>query len=191
MHHDGRNQSHGEEMVTEEVSICARCYVYINETSGAHTCRNCGQNVHAICEHASKDGREAKRMKVDSDEQFPPARLEVTARVPVPDVDSGRREQSLLTKQFLLAPGCLRTFEPTIHHTSGFTLCRKKLVRVVDVPDQEVPLQLAATTQYTGSGQGLVSSINAAVGKTGKLSVKFFLTPWLNDPKLKEEHASA
>ncbi|KFD47050.1 hypothetical protein M513_12038 [Trichuris suis] len=55
--HDGRNQSHDEDMVTEEASISVICCVCLKGTSGAYTCKNCGRKVHAICGHAIRDDR--------------------------------------------------------------------------------------------------------------------------------------
>ena len=62
--HDDGNQSSGEAMVIEEPSISVvtedpssstTCCVCLKETSGAHTCRKCSRNVHAICGHSPKD----------------------------------------------------------------------------------------------------------------------------------------
>ncbi|KFD69436.1 hypothetical protein M514_07937 [Trichuris suis] len=191
--HDGRNQSHGEEMVTEEASISLICCVCLKETSGAYTCRNCGRKVHAICGHAIRDDRyekmegyeanilcnlcfnidnagkakvesklnleiQAKRMKVDSDKQFLPARLGATVRVPVPDVDRGRGDaRNLLavgmsvTEKGFYRLGTAQGVLNQLYARSGFTPCRKELIRIEDVPNQEIPLRSAAIAQSTGT----------------------------------------
>ncbi|XP_078509625.1 KRAB-A domain-containing protein 2-like [Lissotriton helveticus] len=62
--HDGGNQNSDEAMVIEEPSISmvienpsssAICCVCLKENSGAHTCRKCCRNVHAICGNSPKD----------------------------------------------------------------------------------------------------------------------------------------
>ncbi|KFD63443.1 hypothetical protein M514_24369 [Trichuris suis] len=191
--HDGRNQSHDEDMVTKEASISVICCVCLKETSGAYTCRNCGRKVHAICGHAIRDDRyekmegyeanilcnlcfnidnagkakvesklnleiQEKRMKVDSDKQFLPARLGATVRVPVPDVDRGRGDaRNLLAVVMSVREngfyrlGTAQGVLNQLYARSGFTPCRKELIRIEDVPNQEIPLRSAAIAQSTGT----------------------------------------
>ncbi|KFD66419.1 hypothetical protein M514_21449, partial [Trichuris suis] len=44
-----------------------------------------------------------------------------------------------------------------LYARSGFTPCRKELIRIEDVPNQEIPVRSALIAQSTGSGQGFVS----------------------------------
>ncbi|KFD45721.1 hypothetical protein M513_13399 [Trichuris suis] len=106
---------------------------------------------------------QAKRMKVDSDKQFLPARLGATVRVPVPHVDRGRGDaRNLLavvmsvTENGFYRLGTAQGVLNQLYARSGFTTCRKELIRIEDVPNQEIPLRSAAIAQSTGSGQGFV-----------------------------------
>ncbi|KFD53316.1 hypothetical protein M513_05797 [Trichuris suis] len=197
--HDGRNQSHDEDMVTEEASISVICCVCLNETSGAYTCRNCGRKVHAICGHAIRDDRyekmdgyeanilsnlcfnidnagkakvesklnleiQAKRMKVDSNKQFLPARLGATVRefpflTSTGDVADARNLLAVVmnvTENGFYRLGTAQGVLNQLYARSGFTPCRKELVRIEDVPNQEIRLRSAAIAQSTGSDQGFV-----------------------------------
>ncbi|KFD49282.1 hypothetical protein M513_09834 [Trichuris suis] len=106
---------------------------------------------------------QAKRMKVDSDKQFLPARLGATVRVPVPHVDRGRGDaRNLLavvmsvTENGFYRLGTAQGVLNQLYARSGFTTCRKELIRIEDVPNQEIPLRSAAIAQSTGSGHGFV-----------------------------------
>ncbi|KFD47051.1 hypothetical protein M513_12039 [Trichuris suis] len=79
-------------------------------------------------------------MKVDSDKQFLLARLGAAVRVPVPDVDRGRGDaRNLLAVVMSVREngfyrlGTAQGVVNQLYARSGFTPCRKELIRIEDV----------------------------------------------------------
>ncbi|KFD62379.1 LOW QUALITY PROTEIN: hypothetical protein M514_25502 [Trichuris suis] len=126
-------------------------------------CFNIGNAGKAKVESKLNLERQAKRMKVDSDKQFLPVRLGATVRVPAPDVDRGQVDaRNLLavvmsvTENGFCRLGTAQGVLNQLYARSGFTPCRKELIRIEDVPNQEIPVRSTAIAQSTGSGQGFV-----------------------------------
>ncbi|KHJ41552.1 hypothetical protein D918_08404 [Trichuris suis] len=126
-------------------------------------CFNIGNAGKAKVESKLNLERQAKRMKVDSDKQFLPVRLGATVRVPAPDVDRGQVDaRNLLavvmsvTENGFCRLGTAQGVLNQLYARSGFTPCRKELIRIEDVPNQEIPVRSTAIAQSTGSGQGFL-----------------------------------
>lgn len=102
-------------------------------------------------------------MKAVSDKKFPSVTKGVTIRVPIPDVDRGKGDlRNILavvmdvTEDGFYKIGTANGVLKQLYARSQFTVCKKRLMSVEDVPDQETGLRTAAAAQSCGSGQGFV-----------------------------------
>jgi hypothetical protein len=162
---------------TNEKQNCTKCLADIHISCG-HSIQGCDDTEKTLLcvpcfnsENIDKERKrskaclekQAKKMKANSDKKFPPVTKGVTVRVPIPDVDKGRGDlRNILavvmdtTEDGFYKLGTANGVLKQLYARSQFTVCKKSLVRVEDVPDQETGLRTVATAQSTGSGQGFV-----------------------------------
>lgn len=115
---------------------------------------------------AARDGlvQQAKKMKRNSDAQFPPPAIGATVRVPVPDVDRSKLDdRCLLARVMRVTDNDLYELGTTsgrleqLYARSQFSVCSEIFIDEAAVPQNTVSLRSAATKnseERGGHGQG-------------------------------------
>ncbi|XP_060522326.1 uncharacterized protein LOC132699554 [Cylas formicarius] len=107
--------------------------------------------------------KQAKRMKLISDASHPPAKVGMTVRIKVPEVDKGRGDSRailgcLLTKtdDDYFQIGRRNRILKGLYSRSQFSVCPENILTPNDIQDNaiELPLRTIATKQSIGTAQG-------------------------------------
>ncbi|KAI4496192.1 hypothetical protein M0804_000002 [Polistes exclamans] len=166
-------------MPTEGISVLDTCCVCLKETSDTLVCRKCRQDIQIYCGHTSKDNEnaiedkinskiklevQAKKMKMNSENEFPTVPVGTTVQVSIPDVDKGEQGDSRcilavvmsVTENGFYRLGTSEGILKQEYARSHFTLCSKNLLRIEDIPDQKISLPSVTIDQSSGSSQECV-----------------------------------
>jgi len=166
------------------------CIVCSEETTGAHTCKNCNMNVHIICGVSQNDegyGKkilcticsnklnqekqragaiagleiQAKKMQMLCDSKHPKVEKGCTVRVKVPDVDRAKTDSRVILAVILYVTddgfyklGTKSGILKQLYSRSQFSPCKEKFINIDEIPQDEISLRQAATSQSFGTGQG-------------------------------------
>lgn len=110
--------------------------------------------------------QQAKKMKRDSDAQFPPPEIGATVRIPVPDVDRAKLDdRSILARVLRVAPNDLYELGTRngrleqLYARSQFSICSEIFLNDEDIPQNTISLRSAARKESEdkgGHGQGFL-----------------------------------
>lgn len=99
-------------------------------------------------------------MKLMSDKSHSEASVGITVRIPVPEVDRGRGDRSILavimekTSEGFFRLGTRNGQIKQLYSHSQFSVCEQELISIEEVPNIETSLRSVGTAQSTCTGQG-------------------------------------
>lgn len=130
------------------VRVCELCQLHDSTTKQRKDAKQCLE-------------QQAKRMRIQSDANFPDPAVGDTVRVQIPDVDRAKTDaRSVLacvlevTEDKFFKLGTSSGILKQLYARSQFSLCHEKFLKLEDIPTNVISLRSVASAQSLGDGQG-------------------------------------